>query len=224
MTSGVRRHDSFIRKLRRQRLLRKLWSSRHLQLRVADAACPVPATTLEIGINNFQHLSRFEQSTSWLTRENFLSLSRKHCEQRDCYVVTVVEAQSPLLGYGMAQANDVESRFSEVDQRVRWPKSTGTMFTGFVHPKARGRGIHSVLLVARINLLIRECGMRWAVCAVDADNVAAMQSLRKTTRLAAVLETRFRLGFPRRAVSVIDPTFDAQFLDAPCREASDSHS
>ena len=224
MTSGVRRHDSFIRKLRRQPLLRKLWSSHQLQLRVADAACPVPATTLEIGIDNFQHLSRFEQTTSWLTRENFLSLSRKHCEQQDCYIVTVVDAEGPLLGYGMAQANAVESRFLEVDQRVQWSEGTGTMFTGFVHPAARGRGIHTVLLVARINLLIRDCGMRWAVCAADADNFAAIRSLRRTTRLAAILQTRFRLGYPLRAVSVVDPTFKAHFLDAARGEASDSHS
>ena len=226
MTPGVPRHASFIWKLRRQPFVRTLWSNRQLCLRVADTVCAAPATTLEFGINDLQHLSRFEQTTSWLTRDDFLSLSRKHCEQRDCYIITVVDAQGPLLGYGMAQANAVESHFSEVDQRVRWPDRTGTMFSGFVHPSARGCGIHSMLHVARINFLICECGMRWAVGAVEADNVSAMHSSQKTTnfRLAAILETRFRLGFPLRAATAIDPTFDAQFLDAPLREASGSRS
>lgn len=225
MTSRVQGHHPFIFKLKRQPFVRKLWSNRQLYLRVADTVCTVPTTTLEVGINDFRHLSRFEQTTSWLTRDDFLALSRKHCEQRDCFILTVVDAQGPLLGYGMAQANAVESRFSEVEQRVSWPGGTGTMFSGFVHPSARGRGIHSMLHLARIRFLIRECGMRWAVGAVEADNVSAMHSSQKTTnfRLAAILETRFRLGVPLRAVSVIDPTFDAQFLDAPLREASGSH-
>lgn len=226
MTSGVQGHDSYIFKLKRQPFVRKLWSNRQLYLRVADAVCTVPTTTLEVRINDFQHLSRFEQTTSWLTRDDFLSLSRKHCEQGDCYILTIADTQGPLLGYGMAQANASESHFSEVDQRVRWPDRTGTMFSGFVHPSARGRGIHSVLHVARINFLIRECGMRWAVGAVEADNISAMQSSKKTTnfRLAAILETRFRLGFPQRAAFPMDPSFHAQFLDAPRREASGSHS
>jgi ribosomal protein S18 acetylase RimI-like enzyme len=225
MTSDVQGHDSFIFKLKRQPFVRKLWSSRQLYLRVADTALTIPATTLEVGINDFQHLSRFEQTTSWLTREDFLSRSRKHCEQRDCYIFSVVDAKGPLLGYGMAQANAVESRFSEVEQRVRWPRGTGTMFSGFVHPSARGRGIHSMLHVTRISFLIRDCKMHWAVGAVEADNVSAMHSSQKTPnfRLAAILETRFRVGFPLRAVTAIDPTFDAQFLDAPLREASGSH-
>ena len=225
MSSGVPRHDSLIRKIRRQPLVRKIWSDRRLHLLVTDATCSAPATTLEIGINNFQHLSRFEQTTSWLTRDVFLSLSRRHCERRDCYIFTVADAHGPLLGYGMAEANAIQSRYTEVDQRVRWPKGTATLFSDFVHPEARGRGIHSVLQAARINFLIREAGMRWIVSAVEADNLSAMRSARKTSfRFAATLETRFRLGFHLCAVSVIDPTFDAQFLDDPRYEVNDSYS
>jgi len=225
MTSSLPRRETFIWRLKRQPLFRKGWSTRQLHLLVVDAPCSAPAAALEVGINNFQHLDRFEQTTSWLTRDAFLSFARRHCERRDCYIFTVVDARGPLLGYGLAQANAIESRFSEVDQRVRWPQRTATLFTDFIHPAARGRGLHSVLQAARINFLFRETGMRWIVSAVEADNFPAMQSSRKTGfRLAATLETRFRLGLRRCSASVVDPTFNAQFLDDPRYKASDSHS
>jgi hypothetical protein len=90
------------------------------------------------------------------------------------------------------------------------------MYGGFVHPHARGRGVHDILRAARINFLIGERGMRWVVGAVEADNSSAMQSTRKASyfRRVATLRTRYRFGFPTRSVTVVDRTFDAEFLDA----------
>jgi GNAT superfamily N-acetyltransferase len=207
---------SLLLRLTNHPLARKAWSDRQLNLFVAEANCPIPTNALQIRVNDFDHINRFEQTTSWLTRDGFISFASEHCARPDCYIFTVADADGPLLGYALAEANALQSDFGEVDQSVRWRKLTATMYGGFVHPQARGRRIHDVLRAARINFLIGERGMRWVVGAVEADNSSAMQSTRKAGyfRMVATLRTRYRLGIPSRSVTVIDKTFDAEFVDA----------
>lgn len=206
-------YDSFLVKLKKQPLVRKAWSDKELNLFYADHVCTAPATRLKVGINDFEHIRRFEQTASWLTRDSFLSFAKDNCDQPNRYILTVADADGPLLGYSLAEADSVQSDFGAVEQCVRWPRGTATLFGSYVHPRARGHGIHNILRIARINFMIGELGMSWAVGAVEGDNLSAMRSALKASyfKMFATLRTRYRLGFAKRSVQVIDNAFKAEY-------------
>ena len=207
--------NGVLAKIARQPVVVRLWSDHILHLFAADAPGAGAPADLDIRINDMAHVERFEQTAPWQTREDFSAGARRRIEEGATLLFTVAHADGPLLGFGLAQPNATDTLYTHVGQRVVWPERTATMYGGYIHPMARGRGLHAALQIARIHHLVGTLGMRWVVSAVVSDNAAALSSAGKTNaRAVALLRTRRRLGLRTMTAERIDPTFDAHFVDA----------
>jgi L-amino acid N-acyltransferase YncA len=207
--------DSIISKILRQPAIVRLWSDHALHMFASDTPGTGAPAEFDIRINDMSHVRRFEQTVPWQTREDFISAAERRIAEGKTLLFTVAAADGPLLGYGLAHPNAEDTLYTHVGQRVLWPERTATLYGGYVHPMARGHGLHTALQRARIRYLIADLGMRWTVSAVVSTNAAALASARKSgARLVAVLHTRRRLGMARMTAERIDPAFDARFVDA----------
>ncbi|MBB4632618.1 GNAT family N-acetyltransferase [Sphingosinicella soli] len=208
-------------KIARQPVVVRLWSDHTLHLFAADAPGAGAPDTLDIRINDMAHVERFEQTEPWQSRDDFIAAARQRIETGTSLLFSVAHADGPLLGFGIAQPNARETLYTHVGQRVLWPERTATMFGGYIHPMARGRGLHTALQTARIHYLVGTLGMRWVVSAVVSDNAAALASAGKTNaHPVAILNTRRRLGRARMTARRLDPAFDAKFVDAQQEDAA----
>nr|ART36151.1 B351 [uncultured bacterium] len=207
--------NGVLAKIVRQPAVVRLWSDHILHLFAADTPGAGAPADLDIRINDMAHVERFEQTVPWQTREDFIANARRRIEEGTPLLFTVAHAEGPLLGYGLAQPNATDTLYTHVGQRVVWPERTATMYGGYIHPMARGRGLHAALQAARIHHLIGTLGMRWVVSAVVSDNTAALASAGKTNaRPVALLRTRRRFGLATMTAERLDPAFGAQFVDA----------
>jgi RimJ/RimL family protein N-acetyltransferase len=207
--------DGILSKIARQPAVARLWSDHALHLFAADTPGADAPADLDVRINDMSHVRRFEQTVPWQTREDFVSAAEQRLAEGRTLLFTVAAADGPLLGYGLAHPNSEDTIYTHVGQRVVWPERTATLYGGYVHPMARGHGLHTALQLARIRYLIAELGMRWVVSGVVSTNLAALASARKSgLRPVALLRTRRRLGTARMTAERIDPTFDARFVDA----------
>lgn len=205
----------FIDKLRRQPAVVRLWSERTLHLFATDSAGDGALEALDIRINDADHIHRFEQTVSWLTRAEFIAQYDRRIKMPGMFIFTVANADGPLLGYGIAHAGTIESVYTHVDQRVIWSERTGTIYGGFIHPAARGRRLHAALQAARVRYLIADCGMRWVVSGVTSDNPAALRSAKVTkSSPVADLTTKYRFGRASKSVIRHSSGFVADFVDA----------
>lgn len=208
------RADALMSKLGRQPAVARIWSNRALTIYATSSAGTPPLPDFDIRINDLDHIDRFEQTVSWLSRDEFVSAARKRIAGGGL-VFTCADRAGPLLGYGYAHPDANETTYTHVGQRVIWPAHTGTIHGGFVHPSARGRAMHAALQAARVHHLVSTCGMRWVVSGVASDNAAALASVAKTElRPVARLSTQRRLGQVDMQAERIDPAFDAVFPDA----------
>lgn len=200
-------------KVRQQPIAVRLWSNRMLHL-LGSSDVPETDQTLDIRINDFGHIERFEQTVSWLSRQTFIEENRRRIAE-GTLVFTLADDEGPLLAYGFAHRDTPQSVFPYVNQRVVWPPATGTIYGGFVHPSARGRGLHGSLQTARIAHLVGECGMKHVVSGVTGDNASAMASAQKAgLQPIADLCTRYRLGKPTKSVVRHRHDFNAGYPDA----------
>jgi L-amino acid N-acyltransferase YncA len=207
--------DGILSKIARQPAVVRLWSDHALHLFAADTPGIGAPADLDVRVNDMNHVRRFEQTVSWQTREDFIAAAERRLAEGKTLLFTVAAADGPLLGYGLAHPNAEETTYTHVGQRVLWPERTATLYGGYVHPMARGHGLHTALQRARIRYLIADLGMRWTVSGVVSTNLAALASARKAgVRPVALLHTRRRLGMARMTAERIDPAFDARFVDA----------
>ena len=207
--------DSILSKIARQPAVVRLWSDHRLHLFASDAPGPGAPVEFDIRVNDMSHVRRFEQTVPWQTRVDFISSAERRLAEGKTLLFTVAAADGPLLGYGLAHPNAEETTYTHVGQRVLWPERTATLYGGYVHPMARGRGMHTALQLARIHYLIAELGMRWTVSGVVSTNAPALASARKSgSRPVALLHTRRRFGTARMTAERLDPAFDARFVDA----------
>lgn len=207
--------DGIFSKIARQPAVVRLWSNRALHLFAADTPGDGAPADLDIRVNDMNHVRRFEQTVPWQTHEDFVSAAERRIAEARTLLFTVAAADGPLLGYSLAHPNAEDTTYTHVDQRVFWPERTATLYGGYVHPMARGQGLHTALQQARIHHLITNLGMRWVVSGVVSTNLAALASARKSgLRPVARLRTRRRLGMARMSAERIDPAFDARFVDA----------
>jgi len=207
--------NSILSKIARQPAVVRLWSDRALHLFAADMPGTGAGADLDVRINDMNHVRRFEQTVPWQTREDFIAAAERRLTEGRTLLFTVAAADGPLLGYGLAHPDAEETTYTQVGQRVLWPERTATLYGGYVHPMARGRGLHTALQLARIHHLIAERGMRWTVSGVISTNAPALASARKAgLRPVALLRTRRRLGMTRMTAERIEPAFDARFADA----------
>lgn len=206
--------DGILSKIARQPVVVRLWSDRALHLFAADTPGPGAPAGMDVRVNDMNHVRRFEQTVPWQTREAFIASAERRIAGGTTLLFTVAADDGPLLGYGLAHPNAEDTTYTHVGQRIVWPEKTATLYGGYVHPMARGRGLHTALQMARIHYLIAALGMRWVVSGVVSTNAPALASARKSgLRPVALLRTRRRLGMARMSAERLDPAFGARFMD-----------
>jgi len=193
--------------IRKQPAAVRLWSSRRLHLfgiSKEDGAA-IRATT-EFRRNHLPDLEAFEQTERWLTRDAFLASARQRIDAGEDVYTRVEDGR--LVCYGWLRRDCRRNRYAYVDQTVEFAPGTALIYNGWVHPAARGRGLHQEAQRFRIADVLAEPAGRYLFSAVEEPNRAAHKSaVRAGLRPQAVLETRTRFGRQRKSAQRADGAY-----------------
>ena len=170
------------------------------------------ASSLPFNYNSWDDLACFEQTERWLAREQFLAEARQRLDDGNC-CVTLVE-DGVLVYSAWYRPNARMTPFPHVGQKIEFPEGTATTYNSYSHPKARGRGIHTNGLRARVAGAFADPACRFAFAAIEPSNIPPWKAAMKVGfRHMLTLTTRRRLGRAVMAASLM-PDAPGLALDA----------
>lgn len=159
-----------------------LWSDRYLVIYRSDRAESekMAAPSTRIRPNSLEDLETFDQTETWLSRDQFLADAEKR--MADGEVVFTATENGKLIYYTWMVPEQEDNYFPFVDQPYRFPPGSVVSYNSYTHPDARGRGLHTAGMRAMIKWALAQPHINYVYGAVDIDNTASRHCSQKIGR------------------------------------------
>lgn len=138
---------------------------------MTEDSCRPSETTLPFKVNHWEDMEFFEETESWHNKENFLNMMKERKRNGGNCLTLVLDNQLAFVNFfGL---NSKQSFFSDVNIKVSYPPNTTTLYSAYIHPQHRGKGLYSIGQKFIINHLFNSTDTKFCVCAVKCENRAA---------------------------------------------------
>jgi RimJ/RimL family protein N-acetyltransferase len=183
-------------------LSRWLWRDDRLcVVRAGPESLALLPDTPEVVMDSWAHMELFEQTESWLSRDQFLNMARRRLE-RGLHVFSIVDG-GVLASFVWLEPNRATATYSEVGQELALPDKSCTSFHGYTHPKARGKKYYTKCKVACMRWAFTEGGCQHLFTAIDPSNHVSLHVAKKLGfEVYARLYRRTRFGHQRHAAEL----------------------
>lgn len=190
-------------------LSRWVWSDDWLcVMRVGPESLASLPDAPEVAMDSWAHLELFEQTESWLTKEQFLALARRRLS-RGLHVFSIAD-QGVLACYLWLEPQRSKATYAEVDLELPLPEKSCTSFHGYTHPAARGKKYYTKCKAACIRWAFQVNGSQHLFTGVNPANLASLKAAHNTGYSEyARLHRRTRFG---KCVRTIHLSADARAL------------
>ncbi len=193
--------DCGLSAVRKRLYLHRLWSTRELLIFMADETAKTSlAWSEDFEVNSRDSLILFQPCGRHQNRDAFLSQAESDMESGGIAVTLVEDGQ--LVAWSFASPSS-KAHLSWVEQDVVCPRQSARLFSAYVAPRLRGRGIHTQQQGIRIAHMLERFEKVFGF--VRSDNEAAISAARKNGMgHVATLRTTWRLFFPLKSVILND--------------------
>ncbi|MBA4758409.1 hypothetical protein [Sphingosinicella sp.] len=189
----------------------RFWSTRQLWVFRADNRDRDNLKWTEpFEVNSIDALERFEPIERWHDRDTFLADAKSRIARGGVAVTLVRDGKLVSWSFGIPTT---ESYMPYVDQKIIFPTNAASIYSGYVAPSERGKGIHRQQQNRRVAALLDKCEAIFSF-AEGANKAAIKAAMGSAMHHVATLETRWRFYKPHKRVIVIDPALDMRF-EAP---------
>ncbi|WP_127996427.1 GNAT family N-acetyltransferase [Piscinibacter defluvii] len=152
-----------------RRLRREVSERRELRIyRIEAEQAKALRRDPRVAVNAIDELVTFEPGEPWQTRQGFLSAALSRIESGErAYTISV---DGRLAHSGWLVARQELSRMSEVDQTLRLPADSATLYDFYTDPECRGRGLYGTTIDHMLVDAFADPSLKYAYICVLADN------------------------------------------------------